>query len=237
MYKNLLFIMLLFAISSIGHSQDIESFFKEEKVDGPTTSIEFEVTEFHFGTITAGELVQNVFYFTNTGTEPLVITNAKGTCGCTVPQFPNEPIMPGERASLTVRFNSKNKKGFQSKRVTITANTEPIKTYITIRGKVEKNLEPEKLKVEQDIDVDESTVNIYPNPTTDKVEVSLSEYQGLATTIQIFDNEGRLMETKNIGSLGEETTVFEVADYVAGSYTVSIAIEGKHRIAKQFVKQ
>ena len=103
---------------------------------GPTTSIEFEETEFDFGTVDAGEKVTHIYRFTNTGDEPLIISNAKGSCGCTVPEWPKEPVAPGSTSEIKVQFDSKNKNGKQSKRVTLTANTDPAQTFLTIKGEV-----------------------------------------------------------------------------------------------------
>ncbi len=105
---------------------------------GPTTTIEFEESVFDFGVITSGEKVSYVYKFKNTGSEPLIIKNAKGSCGCTVPQWPKEPIAPGATGELLVEFNSKGKSGKQNKRVTITANTTPAQTFINIKGEVLK---------------------------------------------------------------------------------------------------
>ncbi len=103
---------------------------------GPTTTMSFAETEFDFGTIDEGEKVSHVYKFTNTGEEPLIISNAKGSCGCTVPKWPKDPIAPGEKGEILVEFNSKNKKNKQSKRVTITANTNPTQSFLTIKGDV-----------------------------------------------------------------------------------------------------
>jgi hypothetical protein len=109
---------------------------------GPTTSIEFEETTFDYGTVTEGAKVEHMYKFKNTGTEPLLISNAKGSCGCTVPDWPREPIAPGESGEIKVVFDSKGKGSAegqaQSKRVTITANTDPVNTYLTIKGTVKK---------------------------------------------------------------------------------------------------
>ena len=103
---------------------------------GPTTSMEFGESEFDFGTVDDGEKVNHNYKFTNTGSEPLIISNAKGSCGCTVPSWPKEPIPPGGTGEIQVQFDSKNKKGRQTKRVTITANTDPAQTFLTITGEV-----------------------------------------------------------------------------------------------------
>ncbi|TAK40617.1 MAG: DUF1573 domain-containing protein [Saprospiraceae bacterium] len=103
---------------------------------GPTTTAKFVETEFNFGKVKAGEKVSHEYKFTNTGKEPLVISNAKGSCGCTVPQWPKEPIAPGASSSILVEFDSKGKSGAQTKQVTITANTDPPQSIIYIKGEV-----------------------------------------------------------------------------------------------------
>ncbi len=103
---------------------------------GPTTTISFSETEFDYGIVDQGEKVQHTYKFTNTGNEPLIISNAKGSCGCTVPSWPKEPIPVGGTGEIDVVFDSKGKKGKQSKRVTITANTDPVQTFLTIKGEV-----------------------------------------------------------------------------------------------------
>lgn len=109
---------------------------------GPLTSIKFDNDTYDWGTVMDGQTVTHVFKFTNTGKEPLVINNAKGSCGCTVPEWPKEPIAPGKTGEIKVVFDSKGKGAAggkdDSKRVTITANTEPVDTYLTIKGKIDK---------------------------------------------------------------------------------------------------
>lgn len=103
---------------------------------GPTTTLKFEETEFDFGTVDQGEKVTHVYKFANTGNEPLIISNAKGSCGCTVPSWPKEPIPVGGSGEIQVQFDSKGKKNKQSKKVTITANTDPAQSFLTIKGDV-----------------------------------------------------------------------------------------------------
>ncbi len=104
---------------------------------GPTTEMSFEETEYDFGTVVEGEKVRHVYKFTNTGEEPLVISDAKGSCGCTVPEWPREPIAPGKSGQVTVEFNSRNKRGDKNQKVTITANTNPPQTFIYLKGTVQ----------------------------------------------------------------------------------------------------
>jgi hypothetical protein len=104
---------------------------------GPTTTLAFDESSFDFGTVTEGEIITHTFSFTNTGDEPLIINDARGTCGCTVPSKPTAPIAPGEKGEITVRFDSSNKVGKRNQRVTVTANTTPPQTIISLDGTVE----------------------------------------------------------------------------------------------------
>jgi uncharacterized cupredoxin-like copper-binding protein len=101
------------------------------------TSIQFEKTEHDFGKLKQGDEAEYKFKFTNTGKEPLIIENATGSCGCTVPSYPKEPVAPGASGEIMVKFNSAGKSNAQQKTVTLTANTEPIQTILTIKAFVE----------------------------------------------------------------------------------------------------
>ncbi len=113
----------------------------EVKPDGPLPSINWAIEEHDFGTITDGDIVEHTFKFTNTGEAPLIISNAKATCGCTVPNWPKEPIPVGGEGEILVRFNSRNKTGNQSKTITVTANTYPSDNKVRIRANVLKAAE------------------------------------------------------------------------------------------------
>ena len=104
--------------------------------EGPTTSIKYDKDRFDFGVADEGEIVTHVFKFTNTGNEDLVISNCKGSCGCTVPTWPKEAIPPNGTGEIKVEFNTRGKPGMQSKRVTVTANTNPTETFLEIKGDV-----------------------------------------------------------------------------------------------------
>ena len=109
---------------------------------GPTTTIEFAETEFDFGVIEQGEKVTHVYKFKNTGNEPLIISSAKGSCGCTVPQWPKEPVAPGAEGEIKVEFDSKGKRSKQNKKVTIVANTNPSQSFIYLKGDVNAPEQP-----------------------------------------------------------------------------------------------
>ena len=103
----------------------------------------FEVEEYNFGTIKQGESITREFSFTNTGKEALIISNAQGSCGCTVPQYPKEPIAPKAKNVIKVTFNSAGKMGMQDKTVTITSNAKSANKVITIKGVVQSQEETE----------------------------------------------------------------------------------------------
>jgi hypothetical protein len=106
----------------------------------PKTSISFKEDIHEFGNVEVNSENKYSFKFTNTGNEPLKITNAKGSCGCTVPKWPKEPIMPGKTEEIDVIFRpSKGQAGSkQTKTVTVTANTNPENTILKIIAFVNK---------------------------------------------------------------------------------------------------
>lgn len=108
----------------------------------PATTIQYDNEKFNFGVVDEGEIVKHTYKFKNTGKEPLIIQNAKGSCGCTVPKWSSEPIPPGGDGEIKVEFNTKGKPGNQTKRVTVTANTNPTETYLEISGEVKGKEQP-----------------------------------------------------------------------------------------------
>lgn len=104
--------------------------------DGKYPMMSFERTEHDFGKINAGDKVTYTFNFTNTGAADLVISNAVGSCGCTVPEYPKEPVKPGASGKIKVTFNSTGKSGNQQKTVTISTNTQAGKELLTIKAMI-----------------------------------------------------------------------------------------------------
>jgi len=104
------------------------------KQDVPVASMKFELDTFQFGEVIEGEKVSHAFKFTNTGTNDLVISNAKGSCGCTVPEWPKQPIAPGASGSIDVVFDSEGKPGSAIKSVTVFSNTEPATHKLFVVG-------------------------------------------------------------------------------------------------------
>ena len=101
------------------------------------TNVQFTNLAHDFGAIQQDSKNTKIFKFKNTGTEPLIIENAVGSCGCTVPTFPKEPIKPGGVGEIEVVYSPGKQQGAQTKTVTITANTNPITTVLNISAEVE----------------------------------------------------------------------------------------------------
>jgi hypothetical protein len=118
----------------------------QEGETGP--KMEFESTVVDYGTIAKNSDPIRIAKFTNTGTEPLIIKNAKGSCGCTVPSWSKEPIMPGESSEIEVRYTT-NRVGTINKTVRITTNEGGQPHVLRVKGKVlneEAPAEPKKEK-------------------------------------------------------------------------------------------
>lgn len=94
----------------------------------------FDDFKHNFGTVKEGDIVKHVYKFTNEGNVPLVIADARSTCGCTVPKWPKDAIEPGGKGVISVRFDTKAKTEKQSKPITIRANTNPKETVLQLHG-------------------------------------------------------------------------------------------------------
>jgi hypothetical protein len=103
---------------------------------GKAAKIEFDEPVHRFGAVTEGSIVEHEFTFTNTGAVALIVSDAKSTCGCTVPELPKDPIPPGERGKIMARFNTKGKEGIQTKSISVLANTIPAESKLTFTGEV-----------------------------------------------------------------------------------------------------
>ncbi|HRH65977.1 MAG TPA: DUF1573 domain-containing protein [Bacteroidia bacterium] len=132
-------------ILAAGHSaiaQDIApAAATEVKADNPNAAeITFENEMHDYGTIKQGADGSCEFKFKNTGKEPLIITNAKGSCGCTVPTWPKEPIMKGQTGTIKVHYDTKRVGAF-TKTVTLNSNAKNDPKTLTIKGVVEASEE------------------------------------------------------------------------------------------------
>lgn len=118
-------------------ADNVQTATERDEVSKKLPVMSFDKQEHDFGNIVQGTPQETVFTFTNTGEAPLIITDAKSSCGCTVPQYPkNTPIAPGESGEMVVKFNGSGKSQV-TKTVTVTANTEKgsellrIKAFVT----------------------------------------------------------------------------------------------------------
>ena len=129
---SLLTTLLVFFIFTIGFTQE------EVVINYNAPEIKFETEIIDLGTFMQYDdpSSQCEFTFTNTGKEPLIISKAKGSCGCTVPEWPEEEILPGEEAIIHVTFNSQYKSGRQNKTVTLITNATPSIHVFTIIGEI-----------------------------------------------------------------------------------------------------
>jgi Protein of unknown function (DUF1573) len=109
-----------------------------KKVAPSGAVITFAKSKIDLGTIKEDAVIANQFEFTNTGAKPLIITSAKGTCGCTAPEYPKTPIMPGEKGVITVTYTAKNKVGPQKPEITVTTNGTPSVVKIKLEAWVDQ---------------------------------------------------------------------------------------------------
>lgn len=144
--KQLILLLVSLALVSCNSSSD-EKTITTDLVNSPLTAnsnaekvltpnIEMLETSYNFGEIQQGESVTHDFILKNTGEADLIISAAKGSCGCTVPEWPKNPIAKGEDAVIKVTFNSAGKSGKQNKTVTLVTNAIPNTKVLTINGNV-----------------------------------------------------------------------------------------------------
>ena len=144
--KQLILLLVSLALASCNSSSD-EKTITADLVNSPLTAnsnaekvltpnIEMLETSYNFGEIQQGESVTHDFILKNTGDADLLISAAKGSCGCTVPEWPKTPIAKGEEAAIKVTFNSAGRSGKQNKTVTLVTNAIPNTKVITINGNV-----------------------------------------------------------------------------------------------------
>jgi len=135
---------LILCIGFLGLSVNAQEKLQTKKVDENAPIIKFETEVVNYGDIARNSDGKRVFVFTNVGKSPLIITNVKGSCGCTVPTSPKEPIMPGEKGEIEVKYAT-NRIGPFSKTVTISSNATESNKVVTIKGKVLNDKDSEVL--------------------------------------------------------------------------------------------
>ena len=137
-------ILLLLLISSVLFSCDIRNTkpVSDVKIADPhqpftdSTTVSIIDSAFNFGKVTDGEKVEYNYRFINSGNKPLIISDAKASCGCTVPEKPDAPIPPGQTGYLKVVFNSKGRVGDVHKEIVVTSNAYPAFPTLQLTGEV-----------------------------------------------------------------------------------------------------
>jgi len=162
MRKSFLILMTLFVglVGFAQEKQEKDSVFhineKGEVIETTEPIFQFSDSEIHdFGEIPEGDKHTHEFYFQNIGREPLIIQNVKASCGCTTPNWPKDPILPGETASITATYNTKGRPGPFNKGITITSNAVTPTKRLFIKGKVLKEQVEEGVPVKEKSIVDE----------------------------------------------------------------------------------
>lgn len=108
----------------------------KEAQDKPLTTIAFSETDHNFGDIKKGEKVEHIYEVTNTGTNPLIISNVKPGCGCTVPDYTKKPILPGKKGKITLHFDSTNFDGAVNKAADVFVNVEKAPVRLTFSANI-----------------------------------------------------------------------------------------------------
>jgi|TARA_B110000977_G_C11031545_1_gene475451 hypothetical protein len=110
--------------------------YRDTEIEKGVATISLDKREYDFGSVNEGDIVETVFKVTNSSDTDLVITDAKVTCGCTVPIWPKEAIKPGETKDVKVRFNTSGKSNRQQKNITLITNTLSGREILTLKGMV-----------------------------------------------------------------------------------------------------
>lgn len=126
--KKILFLILVFNI----HCSVFNIFLAQPEIKFDDKTKKFEKTK-------AGEILYFEYFFTNTGNQPLVVSEVKVSCGCTKPEFPAEPVKPQEKGAIKVSFDTKGKIGYQDRVLEVISNAKNSPEKIRFKGVVENN--------------------------------------------------------------------------------------------------
>lgn len=126
--------MIKIIIILVAVSFSFQGFAQDEEENGP--KIKFEEQQHDFGDVQQGKKLSHKFSFKNTGNEPLILNNVLTTCGCTVTEWPKDPVQPGKSAEIEVKFNTAGRMGKQNKVITIISNAVSPQTRIKIVANV-----------------------------------------------------------------------------------------------------
>lgn len=227
----------------------------DEGEDAPTdepsttlapTRMTFEAMEHDFGDVLQGSENPYVFRFKNTGDAPLVISEARGSCGCTVPFYAKDPILPGEESEIHVVYKPGKQQGQQKKTVTLTANTESIQTLLHITANVlvvDSVTAPSLFVLEEEHQKEREAIGavspgcfvLFPNPASNELRLDLKEHIGRSADVRIHDETGRQMLQTRIASISSEASRLDISSFQAGIYIATIQVEDKAPMSQCFV--
>ena len=138
MYRNLLILLIIAAVATAcGNSETPAN--AAPVTEKQLTSIQFIDSAKNYGNITEGQKLAVSFRFKNTGNKPLIIESVRPSCGCTVADYPKEPLAPGAEGEITGEFDSHDRQGLQHKELTVTANTSPAQYNVYFEVNVNKD--------------------------------------------------------------------------------------------------
>lgn len=109
----------------------------KEAQSKPLTNLALSENHFDYGKIKKGDQKQHVYEVTNTGKNPLIISQVKPGCGCTVPEFTKDPILPGQKGKITLKFDSSNFDGLVNKQAEVYANVDKAPIIITFSADIQ----------------------------------------------------------------------------------------------------
>lgn len=135
MKKFIPLVCILFFALSLSAQTDVK---EEKKANEPQAVIEFESVVHDFGKIYEGKTAECVFVFTNKSKVPLILSKVQPGCGCTTPEWPREPIMPGQKGKIKATYNPGSFKGSFGKGITVYSNASNGQVQLTIKGIVEE---------------------------------------------------------------------------------------------------
>ncbi|MFN8308877.1 MAG: DUF1573 domain-containing protein [Chitinophagales bacterium] len=138
--KKIVLLFLAAACSTavvFGQAHEVKPINETSKVVNPNApKIKLLEESFDFGTVVEGPQVTHDFKFRNDGKEPLVLSNVRASCGCTVPTWPKEPVLPGKESVISATYNTQGRVGNFTKTITIESNASEPSKVVTIRGEV-----------------------------------------------------------------------------------------------------
>ena len=122
--------------NAIAHEEQPQDEMLKEAKSKPLTTVAFSEIDHNFGEIKKGEKVEHVYEVTNTGKNPLIISSVKPGCGCTVPDYTKEPILPGKKGKITLHFDSTNFDGAVNKIADVYINAEKAPVKLTFSANI-----------------------------------------------------------------------------------------------------